>query len=268
MFDTERQKTIAKRLRDLREKRGLTREQLSLAIMEKCNHFISKQMLQQYEEINEKNAKWGSVRGMSTEKLYYLAKFYEVSTEYILGLTDIKTKDTELAAVCEYTGLSEEMVEQLHYDKEFYNSFASHYKLTTTWLLDKIYPYLRKEAGMRALTYIQSCIRTRAYENEFPELFSGEFADEIKWALIMREEENAGIKKTLDMCYEEKETEQPVSLYHLQKRIVEAVEKIAKAEMPDITVKKYIEIARNNEDIEVYNRLKAFVEHLKKEKGR
>lgn len=42
-----------------------------------------------------------------------LAKLYNTSTDYLLGLTDIKTTDTELKAVCEYTGLTEEAIHNI-----------------------------------------------------------------------------------------------------------------------------------------------------------
>lgn len=114
MLDTERKMMIAQRLRQLRKEAGLTRDGLSKAIEKKSGFSISKQMFDQYEVLNQENAKWDSVSGMSLEKLYYIADFYGVSTEYVLGLTDIRTKDTELAAVCEYTGLNEEAVRYLH----------------------------------------------------------------------------------------------------------------------------------------------------------
>lgn len=36
-----------------------------------------------------------------------IAKYYGVSTDYLLGLTDIKSTDTTIQSICEYTGLSE-----------------------------------------------------------------------------------------------------------------------------------------------------------------
>ena len=52
-----------------------------------------------------------------------IARGYNVSTDYLLGLTDIKTNDTDLKAVCEYTGLSEEAAEKLH---EFHTAEYGH----------------------------------------------------------------------------------------------------------------------------------------------
>lgn len=55
------------------------------------------------------------------EKLIEIAKFLNVSTDYLLGASNVKTTDTELKSICEYTGLSEAAVNRLHWDKRFYS---------------------------------------------------------------------------------------------------------------------------------------------------
>lgn len=45
-----------------------------------------------------------------------MAKYYNVSTDYLLGLTDNTTIDPEVKTICEYTGLNEESVNKLHED--------------------------------------------------------------------------------------------------------------------------------------------------------
>lgn len=42
-----------------------------------------------------------------------IAKGYNVSTDYLLGLTDVKTSDTDIKAICDYTGLSEKAVKEI-----------------------------------------------------------------------------------------------------------------------------------------------------------
>lgn len=53
------------------------------------------------------------------EGLYKLSKYFGVSADYLLGLTDVQTVNTDLRAVCEYTGLSECALEQMEKGKEF-----------------------------------------------------------------------------------------------------------------------------------------------------
>ncbi|MBR3715711.1 MAG: helix-turn-helix transcriptional regulator [Clostridia bacterium] len=42
--------------------------------------------------------------------LHKIAEFYHVSSDFLLGLTDVSIWDTEMKEVCEYTGLSENAV--------------------------------------------------------------------------------------------------------------------------------------------------------------
>lgn len=53
------------------------------------------------------------------EKLIEIAKYLNITTDYLLGISDVKSIDTELKAVCEYTGLSEEAINNIrcHYDR-------------------------------------------------------------------------------------------------------------------------------------------------------
>lgn len=46
----------------------------------------------------------------NVEDLAILAKHFKTSVDYLLGITDVKSTDTELKTVCEYTGLSETAV--------------------------------------------------------------------------------------------------------------------------------------------------------------
>lgn len=47
-----------------------------------------------------------------------LAEYYGVSSDFLLGLSDIKTTDTTVQSIIEYTGLSEDNVDFLHVRKE------------------------------------------------------------------------------------------------------------------------------------------------------
>ena len=54
-------------------------------------------------------------RDVGYSKVVSLARHYKVSTDYLLGLTDVPTTDVELKAVCDLTGLSEQSIEQLNF---------------------------------------------------------------------------------------------------------------------------------------------------------
>ena len=78
--------TIQERLKDLRVERGLTLEQLS------AETGISKSALGKYEADDFKD--------ISPFSMVALAKFYGVSTDYLLGLTEQKITQTQLCMSC------------------------------------------------------------------------------------------------------------------------------------------------------------------------
>lgn len=52
-------------------------------------------------------------RVANLQTIYGICKVYGVSADYILGLSDAKTNDKDLQAVCDYVGLSAEAVRAL-----------------------------------------------------------------------------------------------------------------------------------------------------------
>ena len=69
---------------------------------------ISKSLIQALEDEDQ-------ARSVGYDKVATLAKHYGVSSDYLLGLTPNPTTDTNLSAVCEYTGLSQGSVQFLSF---------------------------------------------------------------------------------------------------------------------------------------------------------
>ena len=47
------------------------------------------------------------------DKMQLLADYFGVSTDYLLGRTDIETPNSDIQTICEYTGLDEYLIEYL-----------------------------------------------------------------------------------------------------------------------------------------------------------
>lgn len=117
---------MGKRLKEERERCGLSHVALRAAILEKYGVEISKDSLINYEVSDENHTKAYKNNGMRIEYLRYLADFYGVSTDWLLGLSEIRTPDTTIQAMSEMTGLSEDainnLVDERRAAKEYINS--------------------------------------------------------------------------------------------------------------------------------------------------
>lgn len=95
--------TFAERLVNLREKAGKKRQEVA------DNLGISRASLEYYEKDKRKP---------DIDVLLKLADYYNVSTDYLLGLTAAPTTDKDVQYICDYTGLSENAVKELKADRE------------------------------------------------------------------------------------------------------------------------------------------------------
>lgn len=92
---------FAKRLRELIKTKGIKHGDLA----DKKVLNVSRQAVGQYYN--------GTVLPPA-DKIVILARYFDVSADYLLGLTDAKTtKDTDLRAIVDYTGLSEECIKEI-----------------------------------------------------------------------------------------------------------------------------------------------------------
>lgn len=62
----------------------------------------------------------------SINDLIPLSKVFNVSIDYLMGVTDVKTTDRDLQFVCKYIGLSEKTIEEFRIQKELSNSIKKH----------------------------------------------------------------------------------------------------------------------------------------------
>lgn len=89
---------VSKRIVSLREEKGETQQELANAIG------ITRQSLSRYEI---------AARTVSVEVLGALAQHFNVSADYLLGLSDVRSTEQDIQTACEVTGLSEKAVKML-----------------------------------------------------------------------------------------------------------------------------------------------------------
>ena len=94
---------VSKRIVSLREEKGETQQELANAVG------ITRQSLSRYEI---------AARTASVEVLGALAQHFNVSADYLLGLSDVKSTEQDIQTACEATGLSEKAVLSLCERKE------------------------------------------------------------------------------------------------------------------------------------------------------
>lgn len=99
---------IASRLKKLREEKNLSHNKLRDALYDQLGISISADSLMNYEVACEHRSGAYKNLGMKVEYLLAFSAFYGVSTDYLLGLTDVRTPVSETQAIIKQTGLSEE----------------------------------------------------------------------------------------------------------------------------------------------------------------
>ncbi len=124
-------KTVNARIEELRKLKGLSQTDFALALG----------MDEKKGRSTVNNWEQGVVQ-VKSDDLIRIAETFSVSADYLLGLTHAPTKDVELQAVCDYTGLSPDAVSALGMmskiaDSEVLSAFVfSHVPRITSLLTD------------------------------------------------------------------------------------------------------------------------------------
>lgn len=107
---------FAKRLTQLRKEKDLKRQQVADDL---C---ITRASLEFYEK---------GKRKPDIEMTARIAKYYNVSADYLLGLSEGKKIDNELQAICKYTGLSDIVIDRMFNNTKKNNPYNLAYLLNT-----------------------------------------------------------------------------------------------------------------------------------------
>lgn len=169
-----------------------------------------------------------------------IAQYYNVSTDYLLGLTDEPTNNEEERAVCNYTGLDSKAVKTLH---KYYSSDC----FADKTFIQYISTFIKYDIGVSVFKMIDEYINSVEFcsflEKKYPDIdFSRETqplclslsGNKIKTPHIPNEDE------ILQDYFAEKENNQPVYLYSIQKTVNAFVEKIGKKRAENLNVENFI----------------------------
>ena len=110
LYDEARMALTKERLEDLRKEKKLSFEQLSKQLAERGVN-ISHTNLKNYEINDPIHPLYGRTRSMSIEYLTAFADFYDVSVEYLLGLSNSRKK--EYHDISEQLGLCDKAIDEL-----------------------------------------------------------------------------------------------------------------------------------------------------------
>lgn len=123
---------------DLRNEKGLSQTELANKLS--CN----KQLISKLES---------GERALSMAMLKKYAIFFNVSTDYLLGLTDNKTTDKELQEVCNYTGLNEKAITRISVMKNYCMDYNGT-QVSGTDAFEALNEYLISFASENASVYV------------------------------------------------------------------------------------------------------------------
>lgn len=92
---------VGEKIRELREETSTPQQKIADLLG------VTRQSLSLYEK---------GERTINVEALGKLAEFFNVSADYLLGLSDVRSTEQDMRAACEVTGLSEETITKLKAD--------------------------------------------------------------------------------------------------------------------------------------------------------
>lgn len=95
----EQNEKIGMRIQALREEKGITQIELAKALNVKNRENIARW------ELGTRELKAGTI--------IQIAKYFNVSADYLLGLSDVKTTEQNIKIACEVTGLSEKAINMI-----------------------------------------------------------------------------------------------------------------------------------------------------------
>lgn len=148
--------TFGERLGDLIANKGITQAELAKEtgiVQSALSGYISGKRLDPDDDTTRE------YRAPDCATVITLAKFFSVSSDYLLGLSDKLTPSMEIRAVCDYTGLSENSAEFLHATKSPRRGFLTRLIdgiLSEAASGSKVFQWVLQSAQAGALASVES----------------------------------------------------------------------------------------------------------------
>lgn len=119
----EQNEKIGMRIQALREEKGITQIELAKALNVKNRENIARW------ELGTRELKAGTI--------IQIAKYFNVSADYLLGMSDVKTTEQDMKIACEVTGLSEKAIENIKESMTFNLSILENAKESDVFTASK-----------------------------------------------------------------------------------------------------------------------------------
>ena len=103
-------------------------------------------------------------RKPNLEQIIEIAKYFNVSTDYLLGLTDIKSTNVKVKDICDYTGLTEYSISLLHDSAENIFSISETILDTINLLLKQTSNSITYDKLADDFYFKENCLLSALYE--------------------------------------------------------------------------------------------------------
>lgn len=140
-----------------------------------------------------------------------LANYFNVTTDYLLGRTEVPTIDATTRAVCDYTGLSQDVVERLHQELLSNDS---------TWNIGRLDSLLSSNTFWEIIGILQSLRESSAFLHayqKFSDLGVPNAADKADQKVDVRDLLRYRAQRLFDQIMDDIESEKISPIFKIEK---------------------------------------------------